>query len=133
MSNMVGQKCEVCGKTFYFYEAWAYQKRFKKKNEWFCSWHCLREREKEVEAERANRKEKKPLATLEEKRKKDAEDVKRQNQRSTEMRRKRVADRLARGVCQLCEKPLAPNRKLCPECLAYKAKYNASRRKKNEE
>lgn len=56
--NVVGyNKCPVCGKLFYVTSSdWAYRRivRFKHeylRTEYYCKWSCLRERERQVQAE----------------------------------------------------------------------------------
>ena len=43
------KKCPVCGKEFHllYPNAWGYKRNTGKKNLYFCSWHCMREEEKE--------------------------------------------------------------------------------------
>ena len=80
--NVVGYTtCPVCGKLFYVTSSdWAYRRivRFKHeylRTEYYCKWSCLRERERQVQAEHTKiiqeaveRRTKKQNATLRQKR-----------------------------------------------------------------
>lgn len=47
----VTKSCPICGKTFYIpcLNEWAYRRYAKTGDLHFCSWHCLREYEKDHE------------------------------------------------------------------------------------
>ena len=80
--NVVGYTiCPVCGKLFYVTSSdWAYRRvvRFKHeylRTEYYCKWSCLRERERQVQAEHTKiiqeaveRRTRKQNATLRQKR-----------------------------------------------------------------
>lgn len=45
------RSCAVCGKEFLGFDQWV----FKRGEEWFCSWGCLREHDKKVKKARSAR------------------------------------------------------------------------------
>lgn len=59
------RSCAICGKEFMGYEQWV----FKRGDEWFCSWGCLRQhdqktRRKRLTARRLDRRERSEVAKL---------------------------------------------------------------------
>ena len=41
------KKCPVCGKKFWAFADWAYQKGYRAGKVYFCTWKCLRKQEAE--------------------------------------------------------------------------------------
>ena len=54
------RKCPLCGKTFGAFADWAYRLKEPYIHEkiYYCSWPCMRKREKQLEEEKELRKEK---------------------------------------------------------------------------